>query len=372
MTENLSPPIAPSIPNAPAVPSGWRPVRNSPRIVALVVAIVLAGMLSVLAAWRLPPFSGTLQSTDDAYVRGAVTVISSQVSGYVWEVLVHDYETVRAGQAVARIDNRTYQQRVEQAKAVLDAQLANLANHAQTLASRKAALLSAEASAMNAHAQLDRARADHRRAQELSGDGSVSAREAEQTLATLRQAEAATMQAQAGRQSATQDVRSVVVNRDSLAANVEAARAALHAAEIDLENTIVRAPTAGQLGEIGVRTGQYVTNGTQLVSLVPPTLWVIANFKEAQTFRMMAGQPASVAVDALDGARIAGRVERIAPATGSEFAVLRPDNATGNFTKVAQRISVRISIDPGQPLAARLRPGISVEASIDTSGKAYP
>ena len=137
-------------------------------------------------------------------------------------------------------------------------------------------------------------------------------------------------------------------------------------AEIDLENTVIKAPEAGQVGEVGVRLGQYVTNGSQLLSLVPNERWVIANFKEGQTARMAPGQPARIAVDALGGAKLGGRVQRLSPASGSEFAVLKPDNATGNFVKTPQRIGVRIILDPDQPLAARLRPGMSVEARVDT------
>ena len=124
----------------------------------------------------------------------------------------------------------------------------------------------------------------------------------------------------------------------------------------------------GQVSEASVRLGQYVTAGSQLMFLVPPETWVIANFKEAQTARMAVGQPASFTVDGLANARLKGHVERISPAAGSEFAVLKSDNATGNFTKVPQRIAVRIRVDPGQPLAARLRPGMSVQASVDTAG----
>jgi multidrug resistance efflux pump len=129
----------------------------------------------------------------------------------------------------------------------------------------------------------------------------------------------------------------------------------------------VRAPESGRLSEVGVRVGQYVTAGSQLMFLVPPETWVIANYKEAQTARMAVGQPASFTVDGLANARLTGHVERLSPAAGSEFAVLKADNATGNFTKVPQRIAVRIKIDPGQPLAARLRPGMSVQTRIDTS-----
>ena len=139
-------------------------------------------------------------------------------------------------------------------------------------------------------------------------------------------------------------------------------------AEIDLANTTIKAPADGQVGEVGVRLGQFVTAGTQLLALVPAKLWVIANFKEAQTAHMRIGQPARLQFDALDGAQLTGKVENIAPAAGSEFSVIKPDNATGNFVKVAQRVSVRIAIDPEQALAARLRPGLSVLATVDTQG----
>ena len=363
MTETAAPATAPAAPT----PSGWRPVRNSWGVIAIVTVIAVVGALSVLAAWRLPPFDSAVQRTENAYVRGQTTIISPQVSGYVWQVRVQDYQQVQAGQILVKIDDRTYRQRVEQLQAALDAQSANLANNVQTLASRKAARLSSDAALTNMKAQLLRAEADQRRADDLVKDGSISVREADQTRAALRQAESAVDQALAARESATQDVRTVVVNRSSLQAGVEGAEAALHAAEIDLSNTVIRAPETGQLSDIGVRVGQYVTNGTQLLFLVPRHLWVIANYKEAQTSRMALGQRAWFTVDALDNGRVNGHVEQIAPAAGSEFAVLKPDNATGNFTKVAQRISIRIAVDPGQPLGARLRPGMSVETRIDTS-----
>jgi len=364
-----SPPAAPP---APPTPSGWQPVRNSRRVVVISCIAVVLGIVAILAAWRLPPFASAVQRTENAYVRGQTTAISPQVSGYVWKVFVQDYEVVRRGQVLVKIDDRVYRQRVEQARAVLDAQRANLANNVQSLGSKKAAVSSADAAVRNAQAQLQRAVADQRRADDLVRDGSLSVREVDQTRAALRQAQAALAQSIAAGDSATQDVVSVNVNRGSLKAAVEGALAALHAAEIDLENTVVRAPEDGRLGDVAVRVGQYVTNGTQLVFLVPPRLWVTANFKEAQTARMVPGQRAWFTVDALEGAEVVGRVERIAPAAGSEFTLIKPDNATGNFIKVAQRISVRIAVDPGQSLAARLRPGMSVEARVDTSREPRP
>jgi len=347
-------------------PQGWRPPARSRKTIALVIALALAAVLAILYAWGLPPFAGWSQQTDNAYVRGKVTVISPQVSGYVTSVPVQDFTQVKAGQVLATIDDRIYAARVEQAKANLAAQLASLANSQQSQRSREAALSGQEAAIASARAQLVRAEADMRRADALVADGSISERERDQTRATLLAAQASLRQAEAARQAGLQNVRSVIVGRGGLEAAVEGAKAQLHLAEIDLANTVIRAPADGQLSEIGVRNGAFVTAGTQLMFLVPRDFWVIANFKEAQTSGMRVGQRVTFRVDALDGAKLTGRVESLSPAAGSEFAVLKADNATGNFVKVAQRISVRIRVDPGQALAQRLRPGMSVEVSVAT------
>lgn len=349
------------------VGSGWHPPRTSRRAIAIYALLALVGIALVLAAWRLPPFASDYQSTDNAYVRGRTTVISPQVSGYVTDVLVRDFDTVVAGQQLVRIDDRIYRQRVDQAEAQIAAQQATLANSDQLARSRAASLEAQNASVANAEAQLARAQADMARVNDLVTDGSVSLRERDQTLAALRQAQAGVLQAKAARDIAHQDIRTVAVGRGGQQASVSGATAARRLADIDLSNTIISAPEGGRLSEVGVRRGQYVTAGSQLMFLVPPETWVIANYKEAQTARMQVGQPASFTVDGLDNARLTGVVERISPAAGSEFAVLKSDNATGNFTKVPQRISVRIKVDAGQPLAARLRPGMSVQARVDTS-----
>ena len=320
---------------------------------AIGVAAVLA-IVALLWAWGLFPFDGGDQVTDNAYVRGRTTVIAPQVSGYVAAVEVHDYDRVRTGQILVRIDDRIYRAHVAQAQASMAAAQAALANSDQAHASRVASL-------SNAQAQLLRARADLARVDDLVRDGSVSLRERDQTRAALAEAEA-------GNNIAAQEIRAVDVGRDGLRAQVDAARAQLRLAQIDLEHTVIRAPEGGRLGEIGVRNGQYVTNGTQLCALVPPERWVIANYKEGQTARIAAGQRATFTVDALDGERFTGRVARISPAAGSEFSVLKPDNATGNFVKVPQRIGVLIVPDAGQPELTLLRPGMSVETRVDTSG----
>ena len=332
----------------------WHPPPLRWRVIAVVVVLTLAAVLAVLDAWDLWPFANRVEVTDNAYVRGRTTVIAPQVSGYVVAVLVSDYARVKAGQVLARIDDSTYRARVEQARANLAAAQASLANNRQARASGDASLLSQDAT-------LVRAKADMARVNELVKDGSVSVRERDQTRAALAQA-------QAQSEIARQNIRTVDVGRGGLEAQVAAAQAALRSAEIDLEHTVIMAPEAGQVGEVGVRLGQYVTNGTQLMSLVPWDRWVIANYKEAQTAHMAPGQAASFRVDALAGAKFNGHVEQLSPAAGSEFSVLKPDNATGNFVKVPQRIGVRIAIDPSQPDFPRLRPGMSVISRIDTSG----
>lgn len=361
---NASPAATATQADTPRVP--WRPAPRRPLVLALSAALAVAGSGAILAGWGVLPKPGAGIETDNAYVRGRTTVIAPQVSGYVTEVAVRDYQNVAAGQVLARVDDRIYRARVDQARANLDAALAALANSAQAHASRTAGLAGQTAAAANARAQLERAQADMARVDDLVSDGAVSLKERDQTLAALRQAQAQVRQAEAASRIAAEDVKTVDVGRGGLEANVEAARAQLRLAEIDLDHTVIRAPEAGQVGEVGVRLGQYVTNGVQLVSLIPADRWVIANYKEAQTRRIAAGQKATFTVDALGGARLRGHVEQLAPGAGSEFAVLKPDNATGNFVKVPQRIGVRIAIDPGQPAAARLRPGMSVEAKVET------
>jgi multidrug resistance efflux pump len=359
-SQGADPPPAPE-----AVARRWKPPRLSWVAIVIAAALILAGITAVLMAWQAWPFGGRTQSTENAYVRGQVTIISPQVSGYLTRVPVQDFARVKAGDVLATIDDRIYRQRVDQAKANVASAEAALANNPQQVASKTATLGSQQAAVASAQAQLTKAQADYARIDALAKDGFVTRRDRDAALATLRTAQSAVAQAQAARTVASEDIRSVDVSKGGLVAAVDAAKAALHLAEIDLANTVIRAPVAGQLGEIGGRQGQYVTAGTQLMALVPQTLWVTANFKEAQTAKIRPGAKASFKVDALGGARLTGTVEQLAPAAGSEFAVIRSDNATGNFVKIPQRIAVRIRIDPDQPLAGRLRPGMSVEAKVE-------
>ncbi|PWE39484.1 multidrug transporter EmrA [Pseudomonas prosekii] len=330
-------------------------------------AIAIIGVLIVLYAWQLPPFSSAVETTENALVRGQVTIIGPQLSGYVYEVPVTDFQHVKAGDLLVRLDDRIYKQRLDQSLAQLAVQKAALANVVQQRNSAEATIKLRQAAVVDSQAQARKSAADLRRNQELINDGSVSKRELDVTMAANAQTIAAVAQAQANLEIARQDLQTVIVNRGSLEAAVASADAAVQLARIDLSNTRVLAPRDGQLGQIGVRLGAFVNSGAQLMALVPQQLWVIANMKETQMDEVRVGQPVTFTVDALNHRKFHGKVQRISPATGSEFSLLQADNATGNFVKITQRVPVRITVDDGQEQSERLRPGMSVVVSIDTA-----
>lgn len=356
----------------PAVAPPPKTIKPTTRVVIAMAVIFVLGALIVLYAWRLWPFTSDERITENAYVRGQITAMAPQVNGYIVEVKVRDFAHVKRGELLMRIDDRIYRQQLDQALAQLRVARAELDNWEQTVAQNRATLRTRIADRQQAQSELNRAQADLARVSELAQRGSVSLRERDQVRASELAAEAGVTRAEANIESQEQTIKSTQVSRESLEGRVQQAQAQVDLARINLANTLIRAPRDGQIGEASVRVGQYVAAGSQLMFLVPEQLWVVANFKETQTATMRVGQPASFEVDALDDARLNGHIEQIAPATGSEFSVLRPDNASGNFTKIVQRIPVRISIDPNQPLAKRLRPGMSVVARVDTSGVASP
>jgi multidrug resistance efflux pump len=342
--------------------------RSNLRIVSMfaAAAIGIVGVLVILYAWQLPPFTRHTQFTDNAYVRGQTTFISPQVNGYITEVPVQDFTQVKKGDLIMQIDDRIYRQKVHQSQAQLAMKIAALNNNIQQRKSAEAVIKRNEAALASARAQNQQSQADLKRVKALTADGSLSVRERDAALATAAQGDASIAQAQATLEMSQQDLQTTIVNRASLEADVENAKAALELAQIDLQNTRIVAPRDGQLGQISVRLGAYVSAGTHLTSLVPAQHWVIANIKETQLANLRIGQPVRFTVDALDGQAFDGRVESISPATGVEFSAISPDNATGNFVKIAQRIPVRIAVDGKAEDVARLRPGMSVQVSIDT------
>ncbi|MGI6854855.1 HlyD family secretion protein [Mesorhizobium sp. 1B3] len=339
--------------------------KHFPTYVALLVGAI--GALLILRAFSLPPFQTTIERTDDAYVRGNVTILSPQLPGYVAEVPVTDYVHVKKGDLIMRIDDRIYAQKLQQAQATLAGKKAALAASSQQEASGRAQIALAEAGVASAQAAAELAEANLKRSEALVGKGFATQSEVDVARNAARQAEAAMGEARARLEVARQALAQVLVGRQALQADVAQAGAAVKLAKIDLDNTRITAPEDGVLGTVGIGVGAYVTAGSQLTSLVPDRKWVVANFKETQVAGMRAGQPATFSVDALNHARVGGHIVRFSPATGSEFAVIKADNASGNFTKVAQRIPVSIEIDSGEALADRLAPGMSVIVSIDTS-----
>lgn len=338
--------------------------RNSATI--LILAIGLCGILFILYAWQLPPFRSSVEMTENAYVRGQVTMVSPQLAGYITQVPERDYLRVKKGDVLFKLDDRIYEQKLKQALAMLETQKAGLANSEQNRLSAVARTRSGEAVLNSAKAALVVAEANYNRVTPLRKSGVMTQSNEDQSLSALEQARGAVNQAEAALDVNKQDVQSIIVSRHSLEAAVTSAEAAVDLAKIDLSNTKIIAPQDGALGEIGAKPGQYVNIGAQLTSLVPDKKWVVANFKETQLHGIKIGLPVIFTVDALEHEKMTGVIEAFSPATGSEFSILKADNATGNFIKVTQRLPVRIAIDGGQPQAERLAPGMSVVVKVNT------
>ncbi len=338
--------------------------RNSATL--FILAIGLCGVLFILYAWQLPPFRSSVQMTENAYVRGQVTIISPQLAGYIKQVPERDYLRVKKGDVLFALDDRIYVQKLKQAEAMLETQKASLANSEQDRLAAEARTRSGEAVLNTAKVALNVAEANYNRVTPLRKSGVMTQSNEDQSLSALEQARGAVSQAEAALEVNKQDVQSIIVRRHSLEAAVTNAEAAVDLARIDLSNTKIIAPQDGVLGEIGAKPGQYVNIGAQLTNLVPDKKWIIANFKETQFYGMKAGLPVTFTVDALNHEKMTGHIEAFSPATGSEFSVLKADNATGNFIKVTQRLPVRIAIDGGQEQVEHLMPGMSVIVKVDT------
>lgn len=337
-----------------------------PTLIATVIGI--AGILLLAFAWHLPPFSPALPTTENAYVRGKVTSVAPLLAGYLSEVEGADFQEVKAGDVIARIDDHIYRQKLAQADATLASAKAAYKVAEQNVRSAEAVARSAKAALGATQSALNTAQSDNDRAETLKSRGVSSETVSEQAELALQQAQSQVEQAKAQLDVQRESINSAQAQLSSAQASIASAEAAVELAKIDLAHTIIRAPADGHLGQVSARTGQYVTAGTALVSLVGRDVWVVANFKETSLHGMKLGQKAKFTVDALGGREFTGKVASFSPATASEFSLLSGSNATGNFTKIAQRLPVRISIDPDQDMAEYLAPGLSVIVDVDTSG----
>lgn len=314
--------------------------------------------------WTLGRF---LESTDDAYVKADYTIIAPKVAGYITDVLVQDNEVVKAGQVLARIDDRDFQTALDQAQADVAGSEATIRHLDAEIALQQSVIDQSKANISAAAAALTFAQADHDRYQALVRTGSGTLQRAQQTEAALGEKTAQLDGSRAGLVAAQKQVDVLITERSAAVAQRAHNVAVAHQAELNLSYTSIVAPVDGTIGARSLRVGQYVQAGSQLMAVVPlHAVYVVANFKETQLTDVQPGQPVEVEIDMFPGKKAHGHVDSMAPASGQEFSLLPPDNATGNFTKIVQRIPVKIVLDPGSPLAGDLRPGMSVNPTIDT------
>ncbi len=323
-----------------------------------IAALLLAVLIFAGTAYALVG-TASAGGTDNAYVRGDVTAVSSKVSGLIAEVRVADNQEVKAGDILFRLDDRDYRARVDQARAALSARHAAIVRLDRSLDLQRSSIGEARASVRGAGAEAERSSRELARIGVLRGEGWVTKSRSEEAFASSEKALAGVAGAQAALDASHDQLEVIASQRLQLLADVEAAQAELRLAELDLESTIVRAPTNGRIAERQARKGQYVRPGTPLIALVSRSVWIVANFKETEIRGMRAGQPVSIVVDSQPGRVFAGRVESLSPASGAQFALLPPENATGNFTRIVQRIPIRIAVPADQPGFEDLRPGMS-------------
>ena len=339
------------------------------RLLLPIVAVLAAVGLIALATLRWDEWVGSavIQTTNDAYIRADVTRLSSRVAGEVLTVAANDFQRVKSGDLLVQIDPADYEAQVAQAEAGVAGAQAALDNLDNQVELQYATIAQAEAQLVSAQAQEVEARQEQERQQSLAQTEAGTRQKLEQAVAALARAEADVRANRAQIAAQRHQMEVLSGTKKQRAADLMGAKAALAAARLKLGYTRIVAPFDGVVGEREVQPNDYVNIGSNLINVVPlPDVYVVANYKETQLTRVRPGQPVEVTVDSFPNQRLHGRVERISPASGSQFALLPPDNATGNFTKVVQRVPVRIALDKGQPLLERLLPGMSVVSHIDT------
>ncbi|WP_428119447.1 HlyD family secretion protein [Bradyrhizobium sp.] len=358
-----TPPPASGSKTASHAASHWR------RLAIPLVAVFVAFGFIALATLRWDAWVGSavIQSTNDAYVKADVTRLSSRVAGEVQAVAANDFQRVKAGDLLVQIDPADYEAQVAQAEAGVAGAQAAFDNLANQIELQYATIAQAEAQQVSALAQEVEAREEQERQQSLEKTDAGTRQKLEQAVAAYARAQADVRASRALIAAQHHQLEVLSGTRKQRGADIAAAKATLAAANLRLGYTKITAPFDGVVGERQVQPNDYVNIGSNLINVVPlPDVYVIANYKETQLTRVRPGQSVDITVDSFPGERLHGRVERISPASGSQFALLPPDNATGNFTKVVQRVPVRIGLDKSQPLLERLLPGMSVVTEIHT------
>ena len=367
-------------------------------VIPLIVLVVAALLFFVInGRWTSWLGGRAEQETDDAYVQADMTPLSTRISGTVQKMKVNDFDSVKASQVLVEIDDDEYRANVEEAKAALASsqaalqdnqaakriQEAKIQNAEVMLAEAEAAVSTAQAGIASTQPDVERTAIERKRQEALLASKATTLQQLQSAVAEAehysgllasRQGDLARAQAALAssrvqietqkRELAALDSRDAVYRAD-----IQAKRAAITVAEVNLGYTRIAAPANGEVGKRDVQEGQLVTPGMQIIELVRGDVWILANYLETQLTNIRKGDVADIKIDAFPGVVLHGKVVEIAPASGSQSALLPPDNATGNFTKVVQRIPVKIALDPGHPLQGRLRPGLSTEVTIHASGR---
>ncbi len=369
-TAAVTPPVSAPVPATVSAPA---PRRRRARIVLPLLGLLALGGVGTYG-WHWWSVGRFLEVTDDAYLQSDKVTVAPRIAGTVAAVLVGDNQPVKAGDVIARLDDRSYRVQLRQAEAEVEKDRAQILGVASAIVQQRAQVASSRADLANAEAALTFAQQEYTRYQNLLQTGSGTVQRQQQAESDLRQRHAARDKAAASLDAAQKQIDSLKALEASTRASLEGAQAKVEGVRLDLSYTTIVAPIDGVAGDRALRIGQVVSAGTGLLTLVPMgrDIYLVANFKETQTGRMVEGQRVTFTVDAFGDHAFRGRIESFSPGTGSQFALLPPENATGNFTKVVQRVPVRVALDPSDPLIARLRPGLSVEATVHTQDPVEP
>ena len=333
----------------------------------LLIAAILVALGAGLWFARYQTHGKYFQETDDAQIEADTVAISPKVSGYVEAVLVEDNQDVAGGQPLIRIDPRDYRAQYAQARAQIAQADASVENAKASISEQQAAIEQAQAQLAAARAKAAHDAGEVARYTPLVASGAERREQLDQLKLAAKQSAEQVRQQAAALEMQRRRVGAMQAQVRQAEAQGQGARAQLKSADVDLEATTISSPIKGRVGDRTVRVGQFVQAGTRLMSVVPlEKLYVTANFKETQLALMRAGQPARIAVDALGGTEIDGHVASISPGTGAQFSLLPPENATGNFTKIVQRVPVRIAIEATPAARKLLVPGLSVTVTVDT------
>jgi membrane fusion protein, multidrug efflux system len=342
-------------------PTRGQRLRQAATRLAVVGGIALIGGAGIWYGWSWWTLGRFIESTDDAYVGGEVTTIASKIAGFVDTVAITDNQAVRAGDLLVKLDDRDYRAQLAHAEASVAAQEAALANLEANARLQQAMIAQASAEITATTAELDRAQHDVDRYRALAESRDASLQRFQQADADYKKAIAADRKAHAAREAAECQLEVIATQKQQARAALDEAVANRDLARLNLSYTEIRSPIDGVVGNRAVRVGAYATVGAQLLAVVPTRgLWIDANFKENQLAHLRARQPVTITADALPGVTFAGAVASLAPATGAQFSLIPPENATGNFTKIVQRVPVRIVLDDDAAALATLRPGLSV------------